>query len=67
MRVKSHQEKEIWIRAQYPGKILATLGSRTSVSDAIEESPAKPVWFHRNAPRALKTEWKAAMSLVLSK
>lgn len=57
MRVKSHREKEAYLRETYGGKILATLASRSGVSDAMEEEPALPVWLRKGVPRELKQEW----------
>ena len=67
MRVKSHRENDAWVRAHYPNKILATLGSRTSVSDAMEENPAQPVWSRRGAPKLLRDEWRSFCNQVLAK
>lgn len=57
MRVRSHREKDAFVREEYGRRILATLGARSSVSDAMEESPALPVWFRRSAPRELRDQW----------
>lgn len=65
MRVKSHREKDSWIRLEYPGKIVATLATRTAVSDAMEASPAQPVWMHRGAPKRLREEWQEACNGIL--
>ena len=67
MRVKSHREKNDWVRVQYPKRILATLGSRTAVSDAMEETPAQPVWSRRGAPKLLRDEWRSFCNQVLAK
>lgn len=67
MRVKSHREKDEWVRAQFPNKILATLATRTAVSDAMEESPAQPVWLRRSAPKPLRDEWQSVFDQVLAK
>lgn len=58
MRVKSQREKDAWVRATYGDRILATLATRTAVSDAMEESPAQPVWTCRSAPRSLREDWR---------
>lgn len=57
MRVKSHREKESFLRDQYGIQILSTLSTRTSVSDAMEEEPAQPVWLRKSAPLELRKEW----------
>jgi chromosome partitioning protein len=61
MRVRSHREKEAFMRESYdsPGhkRILATLSTRTSVSDAMEETPAQPVWLRKGAPKELSKQW----------
>lgn len=57
MRVKSHREKEAFVRQEYGNHIVATLATRTSVSDAMEEEPAQPVWLRKSAPRELRKEW----------
>lgn len=67
LRVKSHRENEAWIRAKFPNNIVATFGARTAVSDAMEESPAKPVWLRRGAPRQLRDEWRESCGQVLRK
>lgn len=65
MRVKSHREKDAWARLEFPNKILATLATRTAVSDAMEESPAQPVWMRRGAPKRLRDEWREFCDQVL--
>jgi chromosome partitioning protein len=67
MRVKSHRENDAWIRSKFPNKILQTLGTRTAVSDAMEESPAKPVWLRRGAPKPLRDDWRNFCDQVLAK
>ena len=67
MRVKSHREKDAWMRVQFPKKILATLATRTAVSDAMEESPAQPVWLRRGAPKPLGNEWLSVINQSLAK
>lgn len=57
MRVKSHREKEEFVRQEYGGHIVATLATRTAVSDAMEEEPALPVWLRRGAPLELRKQW----------
>lgn len=57
MRVKSHREKDEYVKAEYGRRILATLTTRTAVSDAMEEVPAKPVWERSGTPKELKEYW----------
>lgn len=66
MRVKSHREKDELLRATYGDRILATLATRTAVSDAMEESPAQPVWMRRGAPKRLREEWQAICDQVIN-
>lgn len=66
MRVKSQREKDELLRATYGDRILATLATRTAVSDAMEESPAQPVWMRRGAPRALCVEWQTICNKVIN-
>lgn len=66
MRVKSHREKDAFMRDTYREQIVATLATRTAVADAIEQSPAKPVWEHRSAPKELRAEWHAVCSDILA-
>ena len=65
MRVKSHREKDDWMRARYGPLILATLATRTAVSDAMEESPAQPVWLRKGAPKSLRDQWRLACDQIL--
>lgn len=67
MRVKSHCEKDTWIRKTYGTRILATLSTRTAVSDAMEESPAQPVWLRRGAPKPLREDWRSFCARVVGK
>lgn len=67
MRVKSHREKEEWMRQTYGEKILGTLTVRTGVADAMEESPAQPVWLRRGAPKDLKMQWRNLCNQVIRK
>lgn len=67
MRVRSHREKDEWMRDTYGKKILATLATRTSVSDAMEESPAQPVWARKGAPKALREQWQDFCNEVIRK
>lgn len=57
MRVKSHREKDEYVKSEYSRKILATLATRTAVSDAMEEVPAIPVWERKGVPGDLKSLW----------
>lgn len=66
MRVKSHREKEDFIRSEYGEHILGTLSARTSVSDAMEEEPAQPVWLRKSAPKELRDQWYRFCKEVIS-
>lgn len=57
MSVKSHREKESFLREEYGSQILATLTNRSAVSDAMEEEPAQPVWLRKRAPTELREQW----------
>lgn len=65
MRVKSHREKDEFLRKEYGKQILATLTTRTGVSDAMEEEPAQPVWLRRGAPKELRDEWMRVCRRVI--
>lgn len=67
MRVRSHREKDAYIREQYGKLVLATLSTRSGVSDAMEESPALPVWIRRGTPKSLRDEWLLFCNKVLAK
>lgn len=67
MRVKSHREKDTWMRKTYGNKVLATLSTRTAVADAMEESPARPVWSHRGAPKELRDQWREVCAEIVGK
>ncbi|WP_157896877.1 ParA family protein [Acidovorax carolinensis] len=67
MRVKSHREKDAWMRETYGDKILATFTTRTGVADAMEESPARPVWAHRGAPKELREQWRDICTQIIEK
>lgn len=67
LRLKAQREKDAWVHATYGSKILATLSSRGAVAEAIEESPAKPVWAHRGAPRELREQWRDVCTKIISK
>lgn len=66
MRVKSHREKEEFVRQEYGNHIIATLATRTAVSDAMEEEPAQPVWLRKSAPRELRKEWLSFCEKVIA-
>lgn len=66
MRVKSQREKDEFLRTTYGDQILATLATRTAVSDAMEESPAQPVWMRRGAQKALCEEWQSFCNKVIN-
>lgn len=65
--VRSHKAKDEWVREQYGKKILATLYSRAAVADAMEESPAQPVWKRKGTNRELREQWHSLCSLVIDK
>lgn len=65
--VRSHKAKDEWVREQYGKKILATLYSRAAVADAMEESPAQPVWKRKNTNRQLREQWLGFCTAVLNK
>lgn len=67
MRVKSNREKDAWMRRTYGKKILATLNTRSAVADAMEESPAQPVWARRGAPRELRDEWRSVCATIIAR
>lgn len=65
--VRSHREKDAWVREQYGRKILATLYSRAAVADAMEESPARPVWQRKGTNKELRGVWRDFCSTVIDK
>lgn len=65
LRVKSHREKDAWMRGTYGEKIVATFSNRTGVADAMEESPAKPVWSHRGVPKELRDQWRVVCTSII--
>lgn len=67
VRVKSHREKDTWMREVHGPRILATLATRTAVSDAMEETPAQPVWLRRGTPKSLRDEWHNFSLLALKR
>lgn len=67
MRVSTHREKDQFMRATYGKSILATLSTRTAVADAMEQSPARPVWKLRAAPRDLRQQWLDFCNAVIDK
>lgn len=66
MRVRSHREKDSFVREHYGSQIVATLTTRTSVSDAMEEEPSLPVWKRVGAPKELRDEWLHVCKKVLA-
>lgn len=66
MRVRSHREKEAFLREQYGRQIVATLATRTAVSDAMEDEPARPVWERRGVPKDLRELWLNVCKKVLA-
>jgi chromosome partitioning protein len=67
LRLKAQREKDAWLRATYGAKIFATLTSRGAVAEAIEESPAQPVWHHRGAPKDLREQWLNVCRRIIAK
>ncbi|AVA38366.1 ParA family protein [Cupriavidus metallidurans] len=67
MRVKAHREKDAWMRETYGNKILATLSTRAAVAEAMEESPARPVWSHGGAPKELRDQWREVCAEIVGK
>lgn len=67
MSVRSHREKDQWMRDTYGAHVVATLGTRTAVADAIEQSPAVPVWQFRNAAAKLREQWRSVAVDILAK
>lgn len=69
MRVRSHRDREAFMRDSYDSphhkRILATLTTRTGVSDAMEETPAQPVWLRKGAPKDLRDLWLGFCDQVL--
>jgi chromosome partitioning protein len=66
LQVRSHREKEAMVRELYGDRIIATLASRISVSDAMEEEPAIPVWSRRRAPKDLRNLWQDVCEQILA-
>ncbi len=66
MRVRSHREKDAWMRKTYGKRVLATLTTRTAVSDAMEETPAQPVWLRRGASKDLREGWRQFCDQAIS-
>lgn len=67
LRVRSHREKDSWMREKYGKQVLATLSTRSAVSDAMEESPAQPVWLRKSAPKELREVWFSTCSKAIGK
>lgn len=67
MRVKSHRDKDAFMKQQYGNRILATLGARSAVADAMEGEPAKPVWAQPGVPKELRQTWREFCESVLAK
>lgn len=67
MRSKKHREKDDFMRQTYGSQVIETLTTRTAIADAMEESPAKPVWEHRGAPRELRELWLKVCRKIISK
>ncbi|CAN7779599.1 ParA family protein [Cupriavidus necator] len=67
MRVKAHREKDAWMRETYGNRILATLSTRAAVAEAMEESPARPVWSHGGAPKELRDQWREVCAEIVGR
>lgn len=67
LRSKTHREKGDFMRQTYGNKIIATLSTRTAVADAMEETPAKPVWAYRGAPRELREQWRDVCMRIIGR
>jgi chromosome partitioning protein len=65
MRVKSHREKDAWMRKNYGKQVIGTLSTRSAISDAMEESPAQPVWSRKGAPKELRDTWLEFCSKII--
>lgn len=69
MRVGSHREREAFMRESYDSphqkRILATFTTRTAVSDAMEQTPAQPVWLRKGAPKDVRDLWLGSCEQVL--
>jgi chromosome partitioning protein len=65
MRTSGHRGYESYLRSTYGKRILATLGTRSAVQDAVQETPAVPVWLRRGAPAELRTLWQGFCAQAL--
>lgn len=63
--LRSHREKEHFMRENYGDRILETLTSRAGVADAMEQIPALPVWQLKGTPRELRDLWLRNCQAVL--
>jgi chromosome partitioning protein len=54
---RSHREIEAFVKTEYGNKIAPTLSARTAVADAMQDTPARPVWRARNADKELRELW----------
>jgi chromosome partitioning protein len=63
---KSQREKEMWLRSTYGDMIVATLGDRAAVGDAMDEEPAQPVWMRKGAVKQVKKEWRDCCQTILT-
>ena len=63
--VRSHREKEEFLRQNYGERVLETLTSRNGVAEAMEQVPALPVWLHKGTPRELRDLWLRTCQAVL--
>lgn len=65
-RIRSHREKGDWVKETYGKQILPMLTARSAVAEAMEESPAQPVWLRKGVPKELREKWLAFCKLVIT-
>lgn len=65
--VRSHREKEEFLRELYGKQVAVTFSTRTAVSDAMEDETAQPVWASKRAPKDLRDLWlKACRGMLVA-
>jgi chromosome partitioning protein len=62
---RPHREKEVFMRENYGSRILETLTSRTGVAEAMDQTPAVPVWQRKGTPKELRELWLRTCKVVL--
>jgi chromosome partitioning protein len=67
LRLKAQRAQNDWAFATYPKNMMATLASRGAVAEAVEESPARPVWKYSGAPRELREQWLDVCTKIINK